>query len=207
MQDNYNPIYSELLNELKRRVAITTKTRIFAADRLRNKDSQYKKLNMYYSVLITTLSIFSINSTAKIDNMSISNIVLTASVILSYFMFYVSEKNLQERAYRMEENYKNLDKLNNKINSIINANKYICIKLYKEYEQLLASIENHESIDFKMYQLDQYNKNKKPIDKNFEIIRKEVKLHNRILLAKTICAYVLPGIGAFIILIKLFITE
>ena len=50
-----------------------------------------------------------------IKGLKFSTITLTCSIILTYFMFYISEQNLQERAYRMEETYKKLDILKNKI--------------------------------------------------------------------------------------------
>lgn len=34
-----------------------------------------------------------------------------------------------------------------------------CEKLYKEYEAILASIENHEEIDYTKYKLDNFEKN------------------------------------------------
>ncbi len=51
----------------------------------------------------------------EFKDIQLSNIILSAPILLTYFMFYVSEQNLQERAYRMEETYKSLDKLKNKI--------------------------------------------------------------------------------------------
>lgn len=76
---------------------------------------------------------------------NISNIVLIFSIVLTYFMFYISEQNLQERAYRMKETFKAFNKLKNEISSIMIGNRgkieeSECTVLYREYE----SIENHE---------------------------------------------------------------
>ncbi|MBU3099285.1 MULTISPECIES: SLATT domain-containing protein [Clostridium] len=148
-----------LLDELKRRVEITYRTRIIATNRLRDKNTEYKRLNIYYSVLVTGGSILTIGMQTKNSQIPASNIVLMFSIVLTYFMFYTSEQNLQERAYKMEETFKGLDKLRNKISIMLEYNKLditeeMCKKLYKEYEAILASIENHEEIDYYMYKLD-----------------------------------------------------
>lgn len=85
------------------------------------------------------------------------------SIVLTYFMFYISEQNLQERAYKMEETFKCLDKLKNKISITLqynesNITQEICKKLYREYEAIIAGIENHEEIDFDMYKLSYFKK-------------------------------------------------
>lgn len=152
-----------LLEELKRRVDITYRTRIIATNRLRDKHNEYKKLNIYYSAIVTGISILSIGIDAKIMEIPISNIVLMFSIVLTYFMFYISEQNLQERAYKMEETFKRLDKLKNKISITLQYNELDiqneqCKKLYKEYESIIASIENHEEIDFDMYKLSSFKK-------------------------------------------------
>lgn len=158
-----------LLKELYRRVNITYRCRINATNRLRNKHKEYKKLNIYYSALVTAVSIISIGVDSKIKNIPISNIVLMFSIVLSYFMFYISEQNLQERAYRMEETFKALDKLKNKISIMLEYRDEIhendCKKLYKEYESILESIENHEQIDYDLYKFQEL-KNKKELENN-----------------------------------------
>lgn len=78
-------------------------------------------------------------------------------------MFYISEQNLQERAYKMEETFKRLDKLKNKISITLQYNKSNIQseqwkKLYKEYESIISNIENHEEIDFDMYKLSSFKK-------------------------------------------------
>lgn len=103
------------ISDLIRRVEATYRIRINAAIRLRSSYNHNKKLNIYYSALITGISIITIGFNIKFLGFDISNIVLMLSIILSYFAFYISEKNLQERAYRMEETYRELDKLRNKL--------------------------------------------------------------------------------------------
>lgn len=153
----------ELLPDLKRRVDITYRTRINAANRLRDKHNEYKKLNMYYSALVTGVSIISIGMDTYVANISVSNIILMTSIMLTYFMFFVSDQDLQERAYMMEETFKKLDKLGNKICITLEYSESeipeeTCKNFYKEYEAILISIENHEQIDFYRYRLDCFNK-------------------------------------------------
>ncbi|MBL4930940.1 SLATT domain-containing protein [Clostridium paridis] len=200
---------ADLLEELKRRVDITYRTRIISTNRLREKHNEYKKLNIYYSALITGISILSIGIDIKISKISISNIVLMFSIVLTYFMFYISEQNLQERAYKMEETFKSLDKLKNKINITLqynqsNITQEICKKLYKEYEAIISSIENHEEIDFDMYRLSYFKKegvNEKEEDLYLEI-KGRVEKYQRGKKLKMYFKYLAPlfaGIGVIVV--------
>lgn len=108
---------------------------------------------MYYSDLVTALSILSIGREYKVFNvLSVSNIVLMFSILLSYYMFYISEKNLQERACKMEETFKNLERLKNKLDITLSYYSEFeeekCKRLFQDYERILTSIENHEEIDY-----------------------------------------------------------
>lgn len=191
--------HKNTLKELRRRVDITYRTRIIATDRLRNKNQEYKRLNMYYSALVTGLSILSMGDDYKLFNkMSVSNIVLTLSILLTYFMFYNSEKNLQERAYKMEETFKKLDKLKNKIDITLtyelDLDEVKCKKLYQEYERVLISIENHEQIDFYMYKYNQY-KNDGVKDSEKEMnkdIKRQIMLYKIKVIILTCLKYSIP---------------
>lgn len=213
--DNLTKCYNErkkLLEELRRRVDITYRVRIIAANRLRNDDKEYKKINMYYSVLVTGLSILVIGKDSnKIGNVAISNIILMLSILLNYFISYISAKNLQERAYKMEETFKNLDKLKNKLDITLKFDPQLeedkCKKLHQEYERILISIENHEDIDYQIYKLNDYKKhgvkyNEQPL---YEDIKKKVKqYHNFRWLEKYILKYSIPTIIAVILMGKIF---
>ncbi|WP_010241694.1 SLATT domain-containing protein [Clostridium arbusti] len=212
----------KLLKELRRRVDVTYRTRIIATDRLRNQNTEYKKLNIYYSVLVTGLSILSIGEdSTSIGSVPISNIVLMFSILLTYFMFYTSEKNLQERAYKMEETFKSLDKLRNKIDSTLiykedlkedleeDSKKYLkeedCKKLYQEYERILISIENHEQIDYQMYKLNNYKKEEIADNEKllYEETKNKIRIHNIIASLEKFMKYSIPTIIAFILTIKI----
>ena len=155
-----NKEVKDLLKELRRRVDITYKVRIIASDRLRGANDVNKKQNIYFSILVTIASVLSISSNSNF----ISALVLAMSIIINYYMLYCSEKNLQERAYKMEETYKKLDRLKNKIDIIINLeinnlSKDEVSKLYKEYENIIDSIENHKDVDYYKYILENTKEN------------------------------------------------
>lgn len=197
----------DALKELRRRVDITYRTRIISANRLRNKNKEYKKLNMYYSALVTALSILSIGRDYKVfDVLSVSNIVLMFSVLLSYYMFYISEKNLQERAYKMEETFKKLDRLKNKLDITLSYFSEFeedkCKRLYQDYERILTSIENHEEIDYYMYRINIYNK--QGIKDNEQLIYKEINRKVKIYKIKAkiviITKYLIPTIISGVLL-------
>lgn len=200
------------LKELRRRINITYRTRIIAADRMRNKNAEYKKLNIYYSVLVTGLSIISIGNEYKILNIiSVSNTVLMFSIVLTYFMFYTSEKNLQERAYKMEETFKKLDRLKNKIDITLIYDSEIgedkCKKLYQDYERILNSIENHEQIDYYKYRLGVYKN--EGIESNQQLIyneiNKKVKAYEFWRKVLLFAKYVMPAIIALILIISFIV--
>lgn len=190
-----------LLDDLKRRVDVTYRTRINASNRLRDKHNEYKKLNIYYSALVTGVSILSIGIETNIASISVSNIVLMFSIVLTYFMFYVSEENLQERAYRMEETFKSLDKLSNKISIKVkykesSITEEICTKFYKEYESILISIENHEPIDYCRYKIASVKKEDLKANKikAYEEHEKTVKKYDTYDEIKVYLKYIIPTV-------------
>lgn len=121
------------------------------------------------------------------------------SIVLTYFMFYTSEQNLQERAYRMEETFKALDKLKNKISIMIDNRDKIeeeeSKKLYKEYESIVESIENHEQIDYDFYKLDDLRKKQgqENIARYIEV-KKRVNIYKILSKIKLAIKYGLPTI-------------
>ena len=148
----------KILKELRRKVDITYRTRVNASNRLREKYQYYKRLNIYYSILVTTISVISMGNSATSNT---SNIILASSIALTYYMLYVSEQNLQERAYKMEVTFKELGSLVNIIDLEIKKTEENICKLFDRYSNIIASIENHEPIDYYIYKVD-------CIDKKFE---------------------------------------
>ena len=169
---------------------------------------------MYYSALITGLSILSIGIDCKILGiLSISNIVLMFSILLSYYMFYISEKNLQERAYKMEETFKNLDRLKNKIDITLIYYTEIkedkCKRLYQDYERILTSIENHEEMDFFIYRMNVYNKQgiKDSEQLIYNQIKNKVKMHKFYEKVLIIAKYVIPTIISGILVYSIILIK
>lgn len=197
-----------IIEELDRRVQITYRTRINSANRLRDKNEKNKKLNIYYSALVTAISVISIGTGSYTEEGSkISLIVLASSIMLTYYMFYISEQNIQERAYRMEETFKNLDILRNKISflksfradSLIEEN---CKKAYKEYEQILASIENHSQIDYDIHILRTLERKKETSSDEYKKVKKSVDSFYRMEKIKSSLQYGIPGLGALRLILK-----
>ena len=191
----------ELLRGLKRKVDITYRTRINASNRLREKHQYYKRISTYFSILVTAISVISM----LIDNNKISSLVLASSICLTYYMMYISEQNLQERAYKMEVTFKELGALKDEIDLVI-VNKFSkiteneCKKLFDKYSNILSSIENHEDIDYDNYKLkyiersiEQNNKVlTKAEDEQYKKIKKRIwgsELYERI---KRVICYILP---------------
>lgn len=205
----------KLLKELRRRVDITYRTRIIATDRLKAEREKHRKLNIYYSCLVTAISVVSIGSgtfgnITTVNNIDISQMILALSISLTYYMFYVDGKNLQERAYRMEETFKRLDVLKNKLDIFIEykfndcGHKDLeCKKFYRQYEQIISSIENHQKIDYMKYKIENLNKKEELTQKeikDLEKINNIVRWYRRWDCLKIILQWIVP----FILFLYLF---
>ncbi|UAL47998.1 SLATT domain-containing protein [Sutcliffiella horikoshii] len=144
----------KLLQELKRKVNLTRVSRLNASKRLREDHTYYQKVSVYYSVLIAGLSIwfirFGVDGEQEISYL-LSNMLLVASITLTFFSMYISIINLQERAYRMENSQLELGKLLNDIERalIIKVQSLEELKkLQRKYENILVRVENHEDVDY-----------------------------------------------------------
>lgn len=178
-RDMNNQDCIRLIEKLQNRVRITYETRIIAARRLREANECKKKFNIYISILVTTASVISMSC----KEIFVQSIILACSIVLNYYMFYCNEMNLQERAYRMEETYKRLGELRNKIDIILKCerekiNKDKVTKIFKEYEELIENIENHKEVDYYQYIINNIDKE---IDKREKIhdMKKSVKVFKR----------------------------
>lgn len=144
----------KLLQELKRKVNLTRVSRLNASKRLREDHTYYQKVSVYYSVLIAGLSIwfirFGVDDKEQISYL-LSNMLLVASISLTFFSMYISIINLQERAYRMENSQLELGKLLNDIERALIIKEQSLDelkKLQRKYENILVRVENHEDIDY-----------------------------------------------------------
>ena len=195
------------IRDLIRRVEATYRIRINAAIRLRDSYDHNKKMNFYYSALITGVSIITIGFNVEFLGFNVSNIVLMLSIVLSYFAFYVSEQNLQERAYRMEETYRALDKLGNQLAIYFNFNdqdkcsEEVCKKMYQKYENIISNIENHLAIDFKRYLLQQYGKKEGACsEESYITLKKEIEKHDSVQKLKIAMQYIIPTVSIIFII-------
>lgn len=167
----------DILKEFRRKVDITYRTRVNASNRLREKYQYYKRLNIYYSILVTIISVITMGESV-VD--STPNIILASSIALTYYMLYVSEQNLQERAYKMEVTFKELGSLVNIIDLEIKEakeTKETISKLFDSYSNIIASIENHEPIDYYTYKVDNIDKK---FEKGEEVQGKQYELYLQI---------------------------
>lgn len=143
---------SSILEDLKRKVTITRYCRLKAAERLRNTYNLLQNLTTYYSILITILSIWFLRFGNEIELSSIlSNMLLIASITLTFFSMFISIKSYQERAFKMENNCLELNKLLNTLDralAVKNINIEEIKKHQRSYENILIGIENHEPVDY-----------------------------------------------------------
>lgn len=179
--------------ELYRRVDLTRRARIKAADRLRSKSEFYEKLTHIYSLIILVLSIWFIDSSVQ----SITKLLLIMSLSLTFSTMFLGIKNYKERASNFENNYQQLNVLLNKLQRLetqrdcINHGKIK--ELHREYEKLIIGKENHTPIDYMTC-----NK------VNEELYSKEIKKYNRNEKIKKILISIVP---IFTIIISLSYTS
>lgn len=154
-----------LLRELKRKVNLTRISRLHASKRLRGNQSFYQKIVVYYSILIASLSIwfirFGVNNEPELGSL-LSNMLLVASISLTFFSMFISIKNYQERAFRMESSQLELGKLLNDIERAYVLKEQTLEevkKLQRKYENILIRVENHEDIDYWLTKTELFERN------------------------------------------------
>ncbi|MFD4928386.1 SLATT domain-containing protein [Peribacillus butanolivorans] len=144
----------DIFRDLKRRVKITTKSRINASARLRQKHEFFEKITHLYSLLVLILSVWFINIPNTVDSMFVTKILLILSLSLTFFTMFLGIKNYKERAGSFETNYQQLDALSNEINRLevypekIIEDDEVLKNLQNRYEKLIIGNENHHDIDY-----------------------------------------------------------
>ncbi|PDY92613.1 SLATT domain-containing protein [Bacillus tropicus] len=137
----------DIFKELKRRVDLTRRSRIKAADRLRERHEFFEKVSYFYSVVVLALSVWFITG-----NNGTTKILLIASLSLTFFTMFLGVKNYKERASNFENNYQQLNMLLNKLQRLegdlgsINQDKLK--ELHRDFEKLILEKENHINIDY-----------------------------------------------------------
>jgi hypothetical protein len=152
----------ELIEELERRVRIVRSARIEASKRHKSEDNYYRFITIFYSIIVTVLSIrfaLGIDELDATGNKKLSLLLLVLSVFVTLFTMYVSIKNSGEKVGRFQSNYMELTRLLAEIQIAIITYKKDgdteiekvskdCLKFSKRYSSLLTQSENHEDIDY-----------------------------------------------------------
>lgn len=127
---------------LARRMYITYKARINAAERLKKTNGFIQGLNIYYSLFLTTLSIYSVSAGSQ----KLSLVITIYSVVVTVTIVFLAAQNYGERAKSLKNNYVSIYSLYNKINE--NLQEENLEKISNDYSQLIDSSENHLEYDY-----------------------------------------------------------
>lgn len=150
----------DYVEKVARKIWITRLCRIEASKRLDSNDSFTQALLVYYSAILTALSIwvFFIEKTSQQSDSKVSLILLIASIALTIYSTFIVSKAYKERAIKMKYNYIALDSLSKQINKLeadfkeatININQIIngAAEVDTKYLFLLQEAENHTSYDY-----------------------------------------------------------
>lgn len=130
------------LETLKRKVYITSKARISVAERLKHTENFIQGLNIYYSLFLTALSIYSVNNSTS----RLSLILTIASVVVTVSIIFLSTKRYAERAKDLKDNYIQLDQLYRNLCTTKEPEQLR--ELDSLYTQLLNTSENHSEYDY-----------------------------------------------------------
>ncbi len=137
---------------LKNRIWKSYKSRINTAERLKNKNEFVAFLSIYYSAILSAVSI--LNYVNKSEKMDVFSIVM--SVMVTILFLYFEGRNYKERYIKMKENYNDLNLLYYRVESAIKLNeisKEDFDLLSKNYIELLNGVENHSEKDFIKYSI------------------------------------------------------
>lgn len=127
---------------LSNKVYITRKSRICASERLKYTEVFIQGINIYYSIFVSALAIYSIYcGTTKLSLM-----ITILSVIVTITIVYLASQKYGERAKSLKNNYVALEGLNARIEQ--SSSDKELKKLHNEYCKLLYTYENHSEYDY-----------------------------------------------------------
>lgn len=135
------------LEQLGNKLWITRKCRINAEKRLLSNAQFLNFSNIYYSIIITIVSILSI----IIKSNAYSAISVIMSVALTISVTFASSLNYKERAEIMKRNYLDINQLETKLKYVDQNNTSEIEKIEQEYNRLLDNVENHLEYDYYKY--------------------------------------------------------
>ena len=181
---------------LKNRVWKSYKSRINTAERLKNKNEFVAFLSIYYSAILSAVSI--LNYVNKSEKMDVFSIVM--SVMVTILFLYFEGRNYKERYIKMKENYNDLNLLYYRVESAIKLNeisKEDFDLLSKNYIELLNGVENHSEKDFIKYSI-----HDKEINLNWKKVIKYY-LEQGIILIFEMTRVIIPTVVLLISLVQL----
>ncbi len=138
---NANASYKE---KISRKMFITYKTRINTAERLRKNDNLIQFINIYYSLFLTALSIYSI----KHGSDTLSIMITISSTILLVSVVFLGSKQYGKRARELKNNYIQIDVLRQSLETIDDNDIEQISKINDNYAELLNNTENHSEFDY-----------------------------------------------------------
>lgn len=148
-----NAAISNSIEEYRENIAnkiwITRKARVEASERIKRLDLFTQTINIYYSITIIALSIWTLLY-IKDDNNLFTFVVLIMSITLTILSVFCATKKYSERYISLKNNYLELDRLYYKVKYIdSNEITYECVtEIFNEYIRELEKVENHETIDY-----------------------------------------------------------
>lgn len=130
------------ISGFKRKVYITYKSRINAAERLKNTEKFIQGINIYYSIYLTVLAIYNfINCSTRLSLMiTIFTVVVTITIV------YLASQKYGERAKDLKNNYISLFELYSSLEQCDTDDKLNILKT--NYVKLLDTSENHSEYDY-----------------------------------------------------------
>ncbi len=130
-------------NKLLRKIWLTRKSRIILSDRLRSLNEFYSFLNIYYSIIIISLSIWNLDGSKESGIL-----LLISSTSIGIYFVFINGKNYLERSIILRNHYIELGDLYSKLDNNLTATTQDILEVEKTYNALLKNIENHDVIDY-----------------------------------------------------------
>ena len=143
----------DTFEKFKNRIWKTFKIRINTAERLKRNNSIVAFLSIYYSAILSAISIVNFYNGSK--EMDLVSIVL--SVVVTILFLFFDGKNFKERHQNMKSNYNDLYLLYYEVEVYCANNDIYSEEQFEEfskrYVKLLNDVENHTNQDYWLYNI------------------------------------------------------
>lgn len=143
---------NEIIESLSNKIWITRKCRIVASERLEKAELYAQIIFVYYSVILISLSIWTLFP-EHVDS-ALSLILVVASIGLLCISLFIASQNYKNRAIALKSCYIKLEGLGTKLEILksdileMDEKKQIFINIENSYLQLLDNVENHSDFDY-----------------------------------------------------------